>query len=109
MIDAKDLMLGNYLMITHTREVFQVLREHLADEDEEVLSESEPVPLTKKSLVEKFGFIKDKVDNTCYKGDFEILLPNYFKWKDSHLEVIKYEHDLQNIYKSFTRKNLKTK
>ena len=70
-------------------------------------SSIEPIPLTEEWLL-KFGFVKDKLTNfDYYKDDFEIHLPNYFKYKDSILNKIKHVHQLQNLYHALTGKELK--
>ena len=65
-----------------------------------------PIPLTEEWLL-KFGFVKDKLTNyDWYKGDFEICLPSYFKYKESHIHNIKHVHQLQNLYHALTGKEL---
>jgi hypothetical protein len=71
-------------------------------------NEIEPIPLTEEWLL-KFGFVKDKTDNTYYKGDFEILLPVYFKWKGSIIKPKKYVHKLQNLYYELENEELSIK
>ena len=64
-----------------------------------------PIKLTEEWLV-NFGFKKDKIDSTYYKGDFEVFLTEYFKYKDSHLRKINYVHQLQNLYFALTGNEL---
>lgn len=70
------------------------------------LDELQHIPLTEEILL-KCGFVKCKMSNVFYLGDFEILLPTYFKYKDAHLIKIKYLHQLQNLYFALTGKELK--
>ena len=56
-MESKDLRIGNLLFAVNTDKWFRLLPEHLGDKDEEVLGESEPIPLTEEWLI-KFGFSK---------------------------------------------------
>lgn len=67
-----------------------------------------PIHLTEEWLV-KLGFVKDKLDNTYYKGDFEIYLPKYFKWKESIFRNVKTVHQLQNLYFALTGEELEVR
>jgi hypothetical protein len=68
----------------------------------------QPIPLTEELLV-KFGFKKDKIDSTYYKDDFEICLPFFVRWKESHLSGINHVHQLQNLMFALTGEELTTK
>jgi len=60
------------------------------------------------NLLLRLGFVKDSVDNTYYKGDFEIMLPTYFMWKSSNIKktIVKHLHQLQNLYFALTGEEL---
>ena len=61
-----------------------------------------PIVLTEE-LLTQLGFVKDKTEIAVYyNGDFEIQLPVYFKYKDSHLRKLKYVHELQNLFFALT-------
>tara|TARA_R110002033_G_scaffold113941_1_gene158939 strand:- start:654 stop:974 length:321 start_codon:yes stop_codon:yes gene_type:complete len=104
-------------MITHTREAFKVLKEHIGDEDEEVLGESEPIPLTEEWLL-KFGFNYN--DDDCvylalkYRG-FCIYSDDYDEFSIATIKVqnfrivIKHVHQLQNLYFFLTTEELTIK
>ena len=68
----------------------------------------EPIELTEEWLI-KFGFKKDKTDDTYYKNDFEICLPNYFMYKGALLNKVKYVHSFQNLYFSLESNELELK
>jgi len=67
-----------------------------------------PIPLTNEWL-EKFGFVKDKIDNTYYKDNFEIMLPTYSIYKISVIKDVRYVHQLQNLYSALEQKELELK
>ena len=103
---ASALRIGNLVNYTNGG-IFKVIGIHdfgLDVEDEiEItymeLDNFEPIPLTEEWLV-KFGFKKDKVDETYYKNNFEIMLPNFFQYKISLISdsLVKHVHQLQNLY-----------
>jgi hypothetical protein len=57
----------------------------------------QPIPITEEWLL-KFGAKKDKIDNTYYLNELEIMLPNFFRYKTSMIRRIEYVHQLQNLY-----------
>jgi hypothetical protein len=66
----------------------------------------EPIPLTEEWLL-KLGAKRDKIDNTYYLSELEIMLPNFFRYKTSIIRRIKYVHQLQNLYFALTGEELK--
>jgi hypothetical protein len=66
----------------------------------------EPIPLTEEWLI-KLGAKKDKIDNTYYLPELEIMLPNFFRYKTSMISRIDYVHQLQNLYFALTGEELK--
>jgi hypothetical protein len=101
---AEELRIGNYY--------------YWISEDKEYLFEVEPkdfynnnyknfypIVLTNEWLL-KLGFIKDKIDNTFYKDDFDILLPNFLRYKQAQIYKIKHVHELQNLYFALTQQEL---
>jgi len=113
---ANELRLGNYLdsagELTKVVEIQEDVFYTQCDEKINYKSkwaELKPIPLTEEWLI-KFGFVKDKTEITLYyKEDFEIQLPMYFKWNESHLKTIKHVHSLQNLYFALTGEELKIK
>jgi len=65
-----------------------------------------PIPLTEEWLI-KLGAKKDKIDNTYYLSELEIMLPNFFRYKTSIISRIDYVHQLQNLYFVLTGEELK--
>jgi hypothetical protein len=65
-----------------------------------------PIPLTEEWLL-KLGAKKDKIDNTYYLSELEIMLPNFFRYKTSIISRIDYVHQLQNLYFALTGEELK--
>jgi hypothetical protein len=91
----KEIRLGNYALNENNQIVqFDETRMRILFKGE---IKYKPIPLTEEWLV-KFGFVKDKIDNTYYNDNFTIFLPNFFKYKDSHLRKFKYVHELQNVF-----------
>ena len=97
---AEELRMGNYILYQ---------KEHIIPCDlidiELCEIDRDPIPLTEEILL-KCGFVKGKMSNVFYLGDFEILLPTYFKYKDAHLIKIKHLHQLQNLYFALTGEEL---
>ena len=71
---------------------------------------AKPILLTEEWLL-KLGFKKDKVDETYYNGNFQIMLPYFFQYKTSLIDhiIVKYVHQLQNIYFALTGEELELK
>jgi hypothetical protein len=120
---AEELRIGNYVYYNKIHKdigkVSQIRKEILFSKEEliglnyriDVFYESkdiEPIILTNEWLL-KFGFVKDKIDNTFYKDDFDILLPNFLRYKQAQIYKIKHVHELQNLYFAVTNKELITK
>ena len=121
-IEEKELRLGNLILGIYYEEdeegeeieytdICTVLAvndgNHIADysiyvdseSDTEIFSCFQGIPLTEEWLL-KLEFKKDKVDETYYKDNFEIMLPNFFQYKTSLISdaLVKYVHQLQNLY-----------
>ncbi len=64
-----------------------------------------PIPLTEEWLL-KLGAKKDKIDNTYYLSELEIMLPNFFRYKTSMIRRIEHVHQLQNLYFALTGEEL---
>jgi hypothetical protein len=129
-MDIKELRIGNLLMITHTREVFKVIKEHMADEDEQCLGESEPIPLTEE-WHNKFGVELDghmsfvyelprKNNMFCkvsFSGDYVYLIQGkkpsdlyaVTVWNTDLSKRDMFVHEWQNLYHSLTSEELKIK
>jgi len=127
---AKDLMIGNLVTDEYYDSFKQTIKIESIHEDgvnvfatddnepyglHSAILESEyeynklrPIPLTEEWLV-KFGFVKCKVDEEYFLGDFIIYLPSFFKWKDSTLNKVKHVYQLQNLYKALTGEELEIK
>ena len=86
---------------------WEFLVEGLHEEEVSFYDDFEPIPLTEEWLL-KFGFKKDKVDETYYKDNFEIMLPNFFQYKISLISdaLVKHVHQLQNLYFALTGQEL---
>jgi hypothetical protein len=115
-IEARELRIGNYIssMYGEGAAVIKSIVEEknwggyfvVTENNKTSIKMINPIPLTEEWLI-KLGFKKDKVDlATYYFGDFEIQLPVYLKYKDAHLNKIKYVHQLQNLYFALREKEL---
>lgn len=114
---AEDLRIGNYVYrldignVLCVDEISSSGDVRFKDIEDSIfqIEDIKPIPLNEEWLL-KFGFVKDKLTNfDWYKDDFEIHLPNYFKWKDSNLNKIKHVHQIQNLYYALTNKELTIK
>ena len=111
---AEELRLGNLVSNMNPRYNDSILTIESIGDNHEVnvfyrkylLSELEPIPLTEEWLL-KLGAKKDKIDNTYYLSEFEIMLPNFFRYKTSMISRIDYVHQLQNLYFALIGEELK--
>mgnify|MGYP003624745705 CR=1 FL=1 len=115
MIQSNELRIGNWINLydnfnsqvtglTNTKKVWCV-KNPIDEKCAWFTNNLNAIPLTEEWLID-FGFKKDKIDSTYYKDDFEICLPNFVRWKESHLSGIRNVHQLQNLYFALTRKEL---
>ena len=93
-MEAKELRIGNLIQSRNNR-IFEITLEDL--QFIEAGSLCKPIPLTEEWLI-KLGAKKDKIDNTYYLPELEIMLPNFFRYKTSMISRIDYVHQLQNLY-----------
>ena len=130
---AIELRINNWVITTVARNEYQIRPEHLGDEDEEVIGESEGIPLTEEWLV-KFWFEKREksiygnkfiigiadwgytIENSFEKGkwffghEYYDALDENENFKSMHFSYhIEYVHQLQNLYFSLTGEELTIK
>ena len=123
-MEANELRIGNY--VQYEEQLFYAIEDGI---DIDAASIYHPIPLTEEWLV-KFGFKKEKV-NDLYDSAFirshvlqsELYLrpsneggyywgfntPDALNQEFYDCKPIKYVHQLQNLYFSFTGKELKRK
>lgn len=125
MIAAEDLMIGNYVNhpVMGICQVYEIGRGYYnctSDwKDWFSSSDSQPIPLT-PDVLERLGFekqdksfyfiddiISDNIISFGINGQFG-LVPTYVMG-DNTIQQINYLHQLQNLYKALTGKNLKFK
>jgi len=106
---ATQLRIGNItslgIVFLINQDVFSVI-DSKGDWFKNTLTEIKPIPLTEEWLI-KLGAKKDKIDNTYYLSQLEIMLPNFFRYKTSIISRIDYVHQLQNLYFALTGEELK--
>jgi hypothetical protein len=106
---ATELRIGNItslgIVFLINQDVFSVI-DSKGDWFKNTLTEIKPIPLTKEWLI-KLGAKKDKIDNTYYLSELEIMLPNFFRYKTSIISRIDYVHQLQNLYFALIGEELK--
>jgi hypothetical protein len=93
---ASELRIGNYVYDTLGK-VNRIDLEAITYIVKEPRNQVKPIPLTEEWLL-KLGAKKDKIDNTYYLSELEIMLPNFFRYKTSMISRIDYVHQLQNLY-----------
>jgi len=96
---ASELRIGNYIENTDSQMAsYMVVNADVIKQNEHTMYASlEPIPLTEEWLL-KLGAKRDKIDNTYYLSELEIMLPNFFRYKTSIISRIDYVHQLQNLY-----------
>lgn len=106
---ATQLRIGNItslgIVFLINQDVFSVI-DSKGDWFKNTLTEIKPITLTEEWLI-KLGAKKDKIDNTYYLSELEIMLPNFFRYKTSIISRIDYVHQLQNLYFVLTGEELK--
>jgi hypothetical protein len=102
---ASELRIGN-LVYNKEENIVYVNTNHLTLLLYGIEDEFNPIPLTEEWLI-KLGAKKDKIDNTYYLSELEIMLPNFFRYKTSIISRIDYVHQLQNLYFVLTGEELK--
>ena len=102
---ASELRIGNLI---HNKQgnIVYVNTNHLTLLLYGIENEFKPIQLTEEWLL-KLGAKKDKIDNTYYLSELEIMLPNFFRYKTSIISRIDYVHQLQNLYFALTGEELK--
>jgi hypothetical protein len=102
---ASELRIGNYVYDTLGK-VNIIDLEAITYIVKEPYNQVKLIPLTEEWLL-KLGAKRDKIDNTYYLSELEIMLPNFFRYKTSIIRRIEYVHQLQNLYFALTGEELK--
>jgi hypothetical protein len=124
---ANELRIGNYVNVPNYKQcpfridAFEHCSEKFIKVAQEVIlngfevhpltwygGDLQPIPLTEEWLL-KLGAKKDKIDNTYYLSELEIILPNFFRYKTSMIRRIEHVHQLQNLYFALTGEELTIK
>lgn len=106
---ASELRIGNFVIQGGEITRVEQLKRSIDDWDKTNhmrTMDCDPIPLTEEWLL-KLGAKKDKIDNTYYLSELEIMLPNFFRYKTSIISRIDYVHQLQNLYFVLTGEELK--
>lgn len=110
-MDIRELRIGNYIKLMLNDEDFKLIQVTL--NDLEVIDNKkgifEPIPITEEWLL-KFGF--EKTPLGYFKKDGIILVVEDFYYEcllGSVAKILKYIHQLQNLYFALTGKELEIK